>query len=390
VKGQIPWEGKDFTKVCEVFQVDDILENPSQHIRFLETIATYGFAWLDEIPPPPAEDRGREGEVDVEMMKVVKRVVGRAWPHPSRGKDHWALYSHKDPTVSAVANQDYDTTKPLALHTDQCTYENGNYLMWFFQPFGVTVPHLVDGLAVVYDFAKTQPEYFKILAETPVAHASFHTLYSVDGRVTDRGADRDLTPLEVDLFVNEPTIGLWMDAESALEEIRKGNPSGVPILRKLRFREHKRAFLPPEVVAGQPGLMKEFMDAYESFEKLLNDNRFACPDTVIYPEGRALVFNNQRLVHTRPRKVMKARTTVGCCNTKERANQAYRLARMRRTAAALGLGSEWTSRLLEPSLEKLYQLGLEAEKENERGASQRDGPGVLKAVCVGGEGTFES
>uniref|UniRef100_A0AC35ET81 Trimethyllysine dioxygenase, mitochondrial n=1 Tax=Panagrolaimus sp. PS1159 TaxID=55785 RepID=A0AC35ET81_9BILA len=251
-----------------------VSNNNFDFAKFSLLFAKYGVVTIGDVKDTPEATK----ELCLSIAPIHNTFFGDFWLFGTDGEE---TKEERDDT--AYGNE------AIGPHTDGTYFSQppGIQVFQCLQPAesgGDTV--LVDGFAVADIFRRNFPEYFKILAETPVEH---HYL---------EGVNRDGTfkpdPSKIQLHsrsIFEPTIKLHKDR-----------------IVHIRFNPYDRA----PMNLGTENDIKNvitFYEAYEAFSQLIHKPEFALK--ISLKPGTVIFIDNYRVLHART-AFKGARRMCGC------------------------------------------------------------------------------
>ncbi|XP_023707783.1 gamma-butyrobetaine dioxygenase isoform X2 [Cryptotermes secundus] len=229
---RISWGTVDFNKILKKYDFNDILNSDATLLDWLENIATYGIALIDNTPPQ--EDQ---------LRRVADRVgfIRRT----QYGEEY--MVKHQ-PGTSNLAY----TSGNLQMHTDLPYYDYKpgiNMLHCLVQTEGTGGENQVtDAMHVAEKLKREKPEVYKVLTETPVEWCdigqesgySFHSLYRTPVILNDSNGDflrADYSQQQRDSHFSVPLDQVipWYEAHAAFTE-ELYNPENT-VYFKLKERE---------------------------------------------------------------------------------------------------------------------------------------------------------
>lgn len=165
----VHWEKTDFNKVTNVFKFDDVINNDNELKNWLESLAVYGFAIIQESPL---------------QQDVVRRLAERV------GFIRKTTYGEEFIVQSKPGAKNYAyLSHPLPLHTDLPYYEykpSVNILHCMVQSVSKGGSNLlVDAFYIADKMKEKYPDKYKMLTETLVdwndigseKEKSFHNIW---------------------------------------------------------------------------------------------------------------------------------------------------------------------------------------------------------------------
>ncbi|XP_055841667.1 gamma-butyrobetaine dioxygenase [Episyrphus balteatus] len=159
----VHWQKSDFNKVTNVFKFDDVINNDNELKKWLESLAVYGVAIIEESPLQKDVVRRLAERIGF----IRKTTYGEEFIVQSKpGAKNYAYLSH-----------------PLPLHTDLPYYEykpSVNILHCMVQSVSKGGSNtLVDAFYIADQMKLNYPNHFKVLTETIV---DWNDIGSEDGK----------------------------------------------------------------------------------------------------------------------------------------------------------------------------------------------------------------
>jgi trimethyllysine dioxygenase len=269
------------------------------------------------------------------MEELVFKIVGKMNQHPVRSTTYGVM---RKTAESAKQGADYDMSNPLSMHTDHSVYQGTpGYIQFLYQAEGSVKSKVCDGLALAEYVKEHHPEAYKILTTVEMTHSSRNTLYTREG--APRSVyDKSSAPAPFELVHTHPIIQL--DSEGLVEKVVQS--------------ETKRG-----VCALPHDVYEEFMDAYELWTQLCEDDRFI--KHFDWPEGAMVVTNNHRTLHGRATVPPgMARTMAFGYLNKILVENRYRLLKQNQTEKSTpSMDSRWLTRVPNQVLERIVMPSVE-------------------------------
>jgi len=322
-RNRTPWKSD---AEMPTFDAATLVSNEEQQIKFLEAMICPGICLIKGVGTPEKLERDFAGKP---IEELVFKLIGKMNQHPVRSTNYGVM---RKTAESAKQGADYDMSNPLSMHTDHSVYQGTpGFLQFLYQAEGSVRSKVCDGLALAEYVKEHHPKAYKLLTEVQMTHSSRNTLYTREG--APRSVyDKETAPAPFEL----------VNTHSIIELDAKGN------VEKVVQSETKRG-----VGAVPYEVYDDFMEAYELWTKLVEDDRFI--KHFDWPEGSAVVTNNWRTLHGRasvPREM--SRTMAFGYVNKILVENRYRLLKQNQAERANPeLDSQWLTRVPNQVLERL-------------------------------------
>lgn len=250
------------------------------------------------------------------------KMIGRFNQHPVRNTRYGVI--RKLAIAKYTQGSDYDMQNPLSMHTDHTVYHGTpGFLQFLHQAEGHCRSKVVDGIAVAEYFKVNFPDQYKLLTEVHITHSSRNNLYTTEGAPRNIH-DPTQKGFPFELVHTHPVIEL--DAQGRVEKVVQS--------------ETKRG-----VSALSYDEYEPFMEAYEHWVKMVEDDRFI--KHFDWPEGTVLVTNNWQVLHGRASVPPEMKRTMCFAYTsKVNAENRYRYLKQTQTERdGNNIDSSWMTRV---------------------------------------------
>jgi len=322
-RNRTPWKSD---AEMPTFDAATLVSNEEQQIKFLEAMICPGICLIKGVGTPEKLERDFAGKP---IEELVFKLIGKMNQHPVRSTNYGVM---RKTAESAKQGADYDMSNPLSMHTDHSVYQGTpGFLQFLYQAEGSVRSKVCDGLALAEYVKEHHPKAYKLLTEVQMTHSSRNTLYTREG--APRSVyDKETAPAPFEL----------VNTHSIIELDAKGN------VEKVVQSETKRG-----VGALPYDIYNDFMEAYELWTKLCEDDRFI--KHFHWPEGSAVVTNNYRTLHGRASVPPEMNRTMafGYVN-KILVENRYRLLKQNQAERANPeMDSRWLTRVPNQVLERM-------------------------------------
>mmetsp|Transcript_62253 Transcript_62253/g.163114 ORF Transcript_62253/g.163114 Transcript_62253/m.163114 type:complete len:317 (-) Transcript_62253:132-1082(-) len=252
------------------FEAATLVSSEEEQIKFLEAMICPGICLIKGVGTPEKLERDFAGKP---IEELVFKLIGKMNQHPVRSTNFGVM---RKTAESAKQGADYDMSNPLSMHTDHSVYQGTpGFLQFLYQAEGSVRSKVCDGLALAEYVKEHHPKAYKLLTEVQMTHSSRNTLYTKEG-----------APRSVYDNTTSPAPFELVQTHSIIELDDEGH------VQKVIQSETKRG-----VCALPFDVYEDFMEAYEMWTQLCEDDRFI--KHFHWPEGSAVVTNNYRTLHGR-------------------------------------------------------------------------------------------